>query len=312
MKTPKLSLFLVLATMFGCDSSALPPVLGDDGGVPGTECPAAGAAEPGLVPTSSGWVRGSTTDTGTWSFRGIPYAAAPVGDLRFRPPAPAACAPTEIAATDFGAMCPQFEGEEEGIATGRIVGDEDCLTLNVWTPPDYGERTSALPVLFFIHGGGNTAGSSSKRVGGQAMYDGERLAASNEAVVVTINYRLGPLGYLTLPSLAAESEHASAGNYGLLDQIAALAWVRDNIGAFGGDPARVLVFGESGGAVDTCMMVATPLAAGLFSAALMESGACAAQSGAERQSQGAELAAAAGCDGADEVACLRALSVEDS
>jgi para-nitrobenzyl esterase len=155
-------------------------------------------------------------------------------------------------------------------------------------------------------------GSASQITGEQPLYDGAALSAAGNAVVVTLDYRLGALGFLALTSLAAESAHASSGNYGLLDQIAALEWVQRNIQGFGGDPDRVLVFGESAGAVDTCALVSSPLAAGLFSAALMQSGACAAATHSDRQEEGAVLVTSAGCgDAPDELACLRALSAEE-
>ncbi len=282
----------------GGDASVAPDAaIGVDAG----SCAAGTVAEPGLVPTSSGAVRGMLAGA-AWSFRGIPYAAPPVGALRWTPTVDAACASGELDATSFGARCPQYD------ADGALVGDEDCLSINVWTPDGYDSALGTRPVLFFVHGGGNVQGASSNEASGVAIYDGAALAEASGAVVVTFNYRLGPFGFMAHVRLTAESEHASSGNYGILDQIAALRWVQRNVRAFGGDPAHVLLFGESAGAVDTCMLVASPLAAGLFSAALMESGACAAQPLARRELEGTELATTAGCEGAaDTLGCLRAL-----
>lgn len=166
-------------------------------------------------------------------------------------------------------------------------------------------------MLFFIHGGGNIAGSASEETAGTVLYDGALLAERGDVVVVTIQYRLGPLGFLALPELSAESQTPGSGNYGLMDQIHALKWVQKNIAALGGDPKRVLVFGESAGAVNTCMMVATPLAKGLFSAALMQSGACVASKLKDAESAGTAFAKEMGCDGAaDKLDCLRKLDAK--
>jgi para-nitrobenzyl esterase len=163
--------------------------------------------------------------------------------------------------------------------------------------------------LFFIHGGAHMRGSSSDRFYGTDLYDGSYLAAHGPAIVVTINYRLGALGYLVHPALEAESPQHASGNYGLLDEIAALSWVQRNIAAFGGDPARVLVFGQSAGAYDTCVLVASPLAKGLFSRAMMLSGQCSTMSHATAQLAGERFANDLGCDHDQGAAdCLRAKS----
>ncbi len=281
---------------------------GDDGG----EAPDPDAAMPdapatlscgegielgaGQVVTSSGVIQGAADSSGT-HWLGIPYAAAPVGALRYQPPQPPPCRSGVSPATQFGPKCPQLED-------GTFVGAEDCLQLNVWAPAAIGSE--ALPVLVFVHGGGHQNGSTSQLQNGVAIYDGARLANTARAVVVTLNYRLGALGFLAHPALSAESTHGS-GNYGMLDQIAALEWVKDHARAFGGDPSRVLVFGESAGAVSVCRLVASPLAAGLFGAAIMESGACVARSLADAEEIGEEIAASIGCTDAT---CLRASSVE--
>lgn len=213
------------------------------------------------VEVAQGRLGGRTTD-GVASFQNIPYAAPPVGALRWRPPQPAEPWTGVRVADRPGAICiqPPANGDP---GVGPPPMSEDCLTLNVWSLAG-AER---LPVMVWIHGGGYNNGS-----GTAALYDGTNLARRG-IVLVTINYRLGRLGFFDHPALAAErAANAPAGNYGLMDQIAALEWVRDNIAAFGGDPGRVTIFGESaGGAAVTQLMVA-PAARGLFHAAIVQSG----------------------------------------
>jgi para-nitrobenzyl esterase len=201
-------------------------------------------------------------------FRGLPYAAPPVGELRWAPPAPARSWSTTRDATQFGANCPQNIGVERKPWTAEFMAhgatSEDCLYLNVWAPANGAREKS--PVYVYLHGGGFNEGSASV-----AVYDGEGLARKG-LVVVTVNYRLGALGFLAHPELTKASAHHASGNYGLLDQIAALTWVRDNIGAFGGDPARVTVAGQSAGGMSILALLASPLAKGLFQRAVIESG----------------------------------------
>jgi len=225
--------------------------------------------------------------------------------LRFRPPADRACWDGVLDATKFGAECPPLD------ANHAVQGDEDCLTLNVWAPAS--TPAQPLPVLFFIHCGGNAQGASSAMAGTIAVYDPQHLVEHQPVVVVTINCRLGVLGFLTAAALDAESPQHVSGNYGILDQIAAPKWVQRNIGALGGDPSRVMVFGESAGAVDTCVQLTSPLSTGLFSSALMESGGCVAPTLATEETQDQAFLQAAGCSGAADVAaCLRALSAADT
>lgn len=205
-------------------------------------------------------------ERGVHVFKGIPYATPPVGDRRWRPPEPAAPWRGARRAMRFSPDCPQ-PPYPEGSFFDRGVAptSEDCLYLNVWTASL--KATDRRPVMVWIHGGGLTRGS-----GAQPWYDGTELARKG-VVLVTLNYRLGPFGYLAHPALTAESPHDSSGNYGLLDQIAALRWVRDNIARFGGDPGNVTVFGESAGAWSVHQLTAAPLAAELFQKAIAQSGA---------------------------------------
>lgn len=212
------------------------------------------------VHTRAGPITGETVHA-VQVYRGIPYARAPVGDLRWRPPvAPPPWSEIRKAAR-FGPACPQ---PQHGSVRLEQEIDEDCLTLNVWVPAR--RPQVKLPVMVWIHGGGFFLGSGSERI-----YDGAGLAAHG-VVVVSINYRLGALGFVAHPALSAESARGTSGNYGIMDQILALQWVRDNIGAFGGDPANVTVFGQSAGAVSVLTLMAIPQAAGLFHRVVAQSG----------------------------------------
>jgi para-nitrobenzyl esterase len=214
------------------------------------------------VSIDSGRVRGVASN-GVVAFKGIPYAAPPVGPLRWKPPQAAAQWKDVRAASEFGAACPQPPILEKmwGI---KYRTDEDCLFVNVWSAA--GAPSEGRPVMFWIHGGAFISGSSEG-----AATDGGALARQG-AVVVSINYRLGPLGFLALPALSRESGRGVSGNYGLLDQIAGLEWVKRNIRVFGGDPGNVTIFGESAGAGSVAMLMASPLARGLFHKAVMQSG----------------------------------------
>ena len=267
-------------------------------------CLFAASTEPGVIATDRGLVRGQKVDGG-WMWRGIPYAAPPLGDLRWKPPQPHACFADTVNALAFGAKCPQ-----KNPTTGALEGSEDCLTLNVFTPPPLVDKPNPpLPVLVFIHGGGNVQGSTSESIASttKPIYAGQHLAGAAHAVVVTLQYRLGPLGWLSLPELSTESGKKS-GNQGLQDQLFALNWVQKNISAFGGDPQHVLVFGESAGAVDTCALLTSPAAKGLFAAALMESGNCSQPKQETAQTAMAARVAQGSCGTvADRLTCLRGL-----
>ena len=197
------------------------------------------------------------------AFLGVPFAAPPVGPLRWKPPIPAAKWSGVRQATEFGLHCMQPTIYKDMIFRDPGIS-EDCLTLNVWTPAK--NKKAKLPVMVWIFGGGFFAGGTS-----EPRQDGANLA-KNGVVVVSMNYRLGIFGFFAHPDLAAESGHNSAGNYGLMDQTAALRWVHDNIAAFGGDPEKVTIFGESAGSFSVSAQMASPLAKGLFARAIGESG----------------------------------------
>jgi para-nitrobenzyl esterase len=260
---------------------------------------AAMSATPLQVRTEQGTVEGIRVK-GVREFLGIPYAAPPVGDLRWRPPIAANPWEGVRRATQFGPACAQIT--TLGAFAGPANNNEDCLTLNVFVPEI--ETSSNLPVLVWIHGGGNMDGSSTD-------YDASRLAALGKIVVVTINYRLGLLGWLANPALDAEG-HLFA-NYGLLDQQLALKWVRGNITAFGGDHGNVTLGGQSAGSIDTEANVASPVATGLFQRAIFESVVLDGIPLHAAEKTGADFADAAGCGkGAttEVAACLRRLPVQ--
>lgn len=215
-----------------------------------------------IVETTFGRVEGDVQG-GAQAFRGIPYAAAPTGGLRFLPPRPCARWTGVRPAHGFGPACPQKDDPVQSqIWDFRGPYDEDCLTLNVWTPAADGARR---PVLVWIHGGAFVVGGARRLVS-----EGHRLAARGDAVVVTLNYRLGAFGWLDLGEFGAEFRHSA--NLGLLDQLAALRWVRDNAERFGGDPDNVTVFGESAGGISVGVLLACASAEGLFHRAIAQSG----------------------------------------
>ncbi len=219
-----------------------------------------------IVETTAGRVEGLAGD-GLGVFLGVPFARPPVGELRFRPPQPPepwagvrpAVRPGRIAVQPASPL-------EAMLGTQGFVQGEDCLWLNVWSP---GTDARRRPVMVWVHGGMFVTGT-----GATKWYSGRTFATSSDAVVVTINYRLGALGFLHLAEVGGQ-EYASSGNCGLLDQVAALEWVRDNIASFGGDPANVTVFGESAGAMSVGGLMGVPQAQGLFGQAILQSGACA-------------------------------------
>ncbi|MFJ7772391.1 carboxylesterase/lipase family protein [Streptomyces sp. NPDC097107] len=257
--------------------------------------PAATAADGTTVTTRYGQVRGETGESAN-AYLGIPYAAPPVGDRRWRPPAPPARWTGVRDATAPGNPCMQADSSTPwGDLAGPGTPSEDCLYLNVHTPAERSSREK--PVMVWIHGGGFTIGSGT-------FYDGGELAARGDVVVVTLNYRLGAFGYLAHPDLAGESPEGVSGNYGLLDQQAALHWVRQNIAGFGGDPGNVTIFGESAGGGSVCQHLVSPRTLGLYDRAIAQSGCGFPLPTQESQQRtGASWADSLGCA---DVACLRA------
>nr|WP_320133369.1 carboxylesterase family protein [uncultured Holophaga sp.] len=254
--------------------------------------------------TGWGLVQGLGYDGGI-KFLGIPYAKPPVGALRWKAPEDPAAWSGLLNTQTFRDRCPQMLFQQ-GDTTGTLEGDEDCLYLNVWTPD---LSNPSLPVLVFLHGGAHQQGAPDETAQGVQLYDGARLARLGPAVVVTPEFRVGPLGYLVHPGLDAESASNRSGNFGVLDQIKALQWVHDNIAHFGGDPSKVLVFGQSAGAVDAGNLLLAPGAAGLFQRVAMESGMPVLKDYAQASSEGMAWADGLGVTGTDseKVAQLRAL-----
>ena len=252
------------------------------------------------VTTGLGTARGVWLDD-VARFGGLPFAAPPVGDLRFRPPAPPQVWEGERDATGFGHVSPQNPS-----MLSALLGEEpetqseDCLYLNVWTTAP-GRPTAGLPVMVWIHGGGFEMGS-----GSSPMYHGEEFARSG-VVLVSVNYRLGSLGFLELGHL--DGSYAGSGNNGLLDQVAALEWVRDHIAEFGGDPRDVTIFGESAGAMSVSLLLAMPAAKGLFHRAVAQSGALSAARTPEHATKDADEFL--GRTGATDIDAVLALSTEE-
>jgi para-nitrobenzyl esterase len=232
--------------------------------------PAPGADPTTLRHLATGDVVGAAGTHGGHAWLGIPYAEPPLGELRWRAPRPLLPWTGTREALAFGDSCPQLAsgiGGDPSAKPGTLVGHEDCLTLNVYAPALPGPAAEArLPVLVWIHGGGNTIGTS-------RFYDGSRLASLHGVVVVTVNYRLGALGWFRHEALREGADALDAsGNFGTLDQIQALHWVAANIAAFGGDPKNVTIFGESAGGQNVLVLLTSPLAAGLFQRAIAQSG----------------------------------------
>lgn len=245
----------------------------------------------------------------------IPYAAPPEGDLRWRAPRPALAFNGRLEAIEHGAVCPQVTNElsatAAGVETGVLIGEEDCLTLDIYAPRDAAPE-AGLPVMVWIHGGANVWGSSS-------AYDGSQLAAERDVVVVAVQYRLGPLGFLSHPALRESAEHPldEAANFALLDLVAALDWVDANITAFGGDADRITIFGESAGGFNIAALMASEPARGRFDAAIMQSGGTGSNSREVAENGGGTdlhpaLEAVAAFAGPDaDGAAMRAASLED-
>jgi para-nitrobenzyl esterase len=266
-----------------------------------------------LVVTADGSVQGQITD-GAREFLSIPYAAPPVGPLRFKPPQDPTPWVTPLDATSYPPSCSQLPTLTNN---NTRIENEDCLYLNVWTPNPV--PTTPLPVLFWIHGGSNTSGGTGDPVpfpGHEGhFYDGHKMARDKGVIVVSVNYRLNVFGFFGLTELAAEDPaYPYAGNQGLLDQRKGMQWVHDNIAAFGGDPANVTIYGESAGSFDVCAHIVSPGSQPLFQKAISESGGCTVgvRSGQENIDAADVIAEAVGCgEAADRLACLREVSTAD-
>lgn len=264
------------------------------------------AADDLTIKTDKGKIHGKLSDDGQIrTFLGVPYASPPVGPLRWKPPQPSAKWSGVRETTSFGFRCMQPDIFHD--MHFRDPGErEDCLTLNVWTPAK--NKHARLPVMVWIYGGGFVAGATS-----EPRQDGEHLAHKG-VIVLSMNYRLGLFGFFVHPALAAESPQHAAGNYGLMDQTAALQWVKRNIGALGGDPNNVTLFGESAGSFSVSAQMASPLAQGLFAHAIGESGAAFYSRGlsfaplAERET--ADPAFAISAFGTSDLGALRAMSAQ--
>jgi para-nitrobenzyl esterase len=257
---------------------------------------------PVLTEIPQGRLEGYLTDAVEY-YLGVPYARPPLGELRWRPPEPAEGWQGTRKAIENPTPCVQFSP-----VSGRLMGQEDCLYLNVWTPSE--KPQSPMPVMVWIHGGGFIVGQNS-----YFPEEGARLAQRQKVVVVAPNYRLGIFGFLTHEALAAEDPaHASSGNYGIMDQTAALRWVRDNIAAFGGDPDNVTIFGQSAGGISVCAQLASPPATGLFHRAVIQSGPCASPMSTLQavNKLGGEVETELGCaEALDILACMREQGMED-
>ena len=282
----------------------LPWMLAGCGGGSGS----GGTAPPPPLPTNQvqvaeGIYRGEAQSS-LLVLRGVPYAQPPLGSLRFRPPSPVSSFTGVRDAMSAGPICAQDN-------QGSFAGSEDCLTLNIWTP----DKSGSLPIIVFVHGGGFTEGASIL-----PGYEGTNLAETNNVVVVTLNYRLGVTGFLALAALNDESSDNVSGNYGLLDVIEALRWIKSNGPAFGGDSERMFVLGHSAGGVAVCMLLASPLADDLMSAAGVMGAPCglamrlndAGPTLPSAISVGDDLVARVGCSGsADVPQCLRDADIAD-
>jgi para-nitrobenzyl esterase len=255
-----------------------------------------------VVTVTGGQIRGAVLDAGGAVFKGIPFARPPVGPLRWREPSPVEPWTGVRDAKEFGPVCAQ---NPYFIPNAREISREDCLYLNVWTPV-WPARQVRKPVIVWIPGGGNFAGSAGS--------GGEKLIR-RDVVVVTLNYRLGLFGFFSHPELTRESPRHASGNQGILDQIPALRWVQENIARFGGDPGNVTIFGESAGSFDVSVLMTSPLARGLFRRGIGQSGAVVLMgkplSLAEAEKRGLSLADAYGAGPSPSLQTLRALAPEE-
>jgi para-nitrobenzyl esterase len=290
------------AVMFGCAW-----VLGCGGDSDGGT-----SIQEGVEITLTDGVVVGEVDGATRRFLGIPFAAPPMGERRWLPPEAPAPWDSPLDATEFSAACPQLGST----VSPESSDNEDCLYLNVWTPDP--APSASLPVMIWFHGGSNVTGSTGDDIPflqpPTLFYNGRGLVEGADVVVVTANYRLGVMGFFAHEALSAESADGVSGNQGILDQQMVMQWVQSNIGAFGGDPNNVTIFGESAGAFDVCFQMVSEGARGLFHRALGQSGGCttAMRTRAEAEADANVFAEAMGCgDASDVAACLRAVPVTD-
>jgi len=272
-------------------------------------CSSAAAAQDPVVTTVAGKLRGRITD-GIATFKGVPYAAPPVGALRWKETMPVPAWPGIRDASDYGAPCAQ--GDRKWNTATAAISQEDCLYLNIWTPA--AAQNDRLAVMVFLPGGANMGGSARGDTAIEPSYEGAKLAARG-VVVVTVNYRVGVFGFLAHPELTAESPHRGSGNYGLFDQRAALKWVRDNISAFGGDPARMTAFGQSAGSANIGALMTSPLGKDLFARAILMSNSVldvspSVMTLAEGEASGRAIAERLGAPAHAQVAFLRAMPAQ--
>lgn len=288
----------LFAAAFGCSKTPEP-------------APPSSPSEATVRTIAQGKLVGFETADGAHSWRSIPFAAPPVGALRWRAPRDPESWGARRDATKFGPRCPQISNglnSSEGLEPGLFLGDEDCLTLDIYAPPDAKDRD--LPVMVWVHGGSNVWGRSSS-------YDGSLLAINEDVIIVAVQYRIGPLGFFANEMIRndAQTPEDKAANFALLDLIASLKWVRENIGAFGGDAGNVTLFGESAGGHNVAMLLASPLAAGMFDKAIIQSGSFDSFSLTDAESTDGKLAnpssAIAERLGAADAAALRATSLKD-
>ncbi len=259
-----------------------------------------------VVNTQFGQVQG-TLNGAVNQFLGIPFAKPPVDSLRWKAPLNPDPWTGILATNNFAPECPQKKFNQ-GSTADTIIGNEDCLYLNIWSP----QLSGNLPVMVFIHGGGNQQGSAGEVNGGTQMYFGKNMSERGNVIVVTIQYRLGPLGFLVHPGLEPENPNNVSGNYAVLDQILALNWIQNNIASFGGDPSRVMIFGESAGGLNVGNLLTSPLANGLFQRAAIQSAAPVISSYVDATNKGIAYVDTFSASGTDvqKIAYMRTLPID--
>jgi para-nitrobenzyl esterase len=306
--TSRCFVLFAIGAMMGCSSDDPPTRTPNPDGGADTGTDADPTIQRGTrIRIDSGEIEGEV-DGAARRFLGVPFAAPPIGALRWKPPQPVTPWDGVRPTTAFSGKCPQNGG-----LLGGASDQEDCLYLNVWTPEPAPDRR--LPVMIWMHGGSNNSGSASDDIPlglGGKIFDGRHFAENQRVVIVTTNYRLGVLGFFSHPALDAEDPRGVSGNQGLLDQRMAFDWVRRNIAAFGGDPDNVTIFGESAGSLDVCVHMASPGSRGLFHRGISQSGGCTmfTRTRATAEAEMPRFETAMGCtEGSGALDCLRALPI---